>query len=610
MKMLRREEVLQEIQKELEMKEGRRKEVIFYSLQAGAKEKKQFLSLLRPIIEDSIIYSKKPVIQTYSEWRQIQTVLEKILSPINIKEGKRIKKHFLPLQKTIRRSFMHLVLQKEEEVLLFLRKEIQLAIEHPGSSLLLKIPIKLLHIAKKNDVVEKEIVIAYKENIKNMLIGKKEAPGWIRDILMAPGLFIFFPGCRKHLRSAIHASISAMVIEDSIISRKDILLLLQAEETEELSLLLLSGFHKTHRQAISKELYLAVEKYLLDNPLEKAISLLERPWHRKSKKKVQKSIEEVFSFFSREKPKAFTDLFISNLKGFFDKSIPPREKITVLKYLSKALSDNIYFEESFVTLLVDSLLKGFSLKKLKRIVGIFNTHWKFTLKTRTEEILRDFQMAEKIEEDIFLIHANSFRWPSDLCKIDIKDIPIFSKIKKRVSTRKKRERIQIEWMDGLSTVELQVEDVSVTVSLLQYHLIMQIEKTEYFNISEMRKTCSSLDTHLSPLVEAKIIEKSNSSEIAKGSLFSSPRAWKNLYPSLIMKKSEENVSQERRLESVFLDSFIIKQLKETKTIREQNLISTLTSKYSISEQTISSRIHLLIAKGFISASHGILEYLP
>ncbi|KAI5192405.1 hypothetical protein NEMIN01_1992, partial [Nematocida minor] len=255
---------------------------------------------------------------------------------------------------------------------------------------------------------------------------------------------------------------------------------------------------------------------------------------------------------------------------------------------------------------------------VKKVLNIVNKTWKYQLKRRVEGLLKDFSDAEATEDRrVSLIHANSFRWPASLEKLDLRDIPELSNLKRAIENSKKKNKIKLEWMDSLSTVEIEVNEEVALLSLFQYWIVLKIIQDSEIPEEMLEKKLKTYKQHIAPFISQGILQIDSSRGVVEQSVhFSNASQWRNLLPQYEIEESTEKVTEHKKLINLSIDSYVTRQLKSVSPQKEDDIIRKITEKQNANKDTVQKRIDSLVSKGLLSKSQkenssvAWLEYIP
>ncbi|KAI5186157.1 hypothetical protein NEHOM01_1322 [Nematocida homosporus] len=444
--------------------------------------------------------------------------------------------------------------------------------------------------------------------------------GWSRDgsvaqqvqrLRIVPGLFRFPLGLVGTLRQKVQEEVGAQVLAGEYLPKTNLLTILQTQDGQSLDWLLSHKFPKQQQLVLQQYWAEAIKSYLGLDPFKEAITLLSGEWPNRTRSGLTQLVAEVLAGIVKEDPEKYTNVLIVNTRTLLFERVTTRAQIKVLKVIAAQVSDYAYFEEAFVTLITDSALRGLSLKRLKRVVQLLSKSWRFQLKRRVDEIIRDFSTATEVEPHIWLIHANSFRWPKNLSRLHLPDIPRLSGLKQALTKAKQAERIKIEWIDTHSTVELKINDLSTTVTLLQYYLITKVQNQLPVDLPGLSTQCPDLARHLNPLLKQAIfITTTNTPYLIPGPKYEDPQAWLNLFPEYVLPQHETNPGPTRKLTTLCLDSLISRTAKHTPAQSRSEFIQTISTSSGQSPTLVEQRLNTLITKGLLEEDKGLLTYVP
>jgi len=111
-------EILSYLEMELEGKRVNRTRVALHTSRLGRRDKKAVISATKKIIRSRIEEDRGLVTEIYRKWRDLERVLIRTLSFLNVEERNRKKRKKLPISKTIEKSILKKTRLKKEEVLL------------------------------------------------------------------------------------------------------------------------------------------------------------------------------------------------------------------------------------------------------------------------------------------------------------------------------------------------------------------------------------------------------------------------------------------------------------------------------------------------------------
>ncbi|OAG28904.1 hypothetical protein NEDG_01043 [Nematocida displodere] len=588
-------------------------------------EKQILLLKIKKRMAQSIVTSACSVLETYTRWARILSPLQKVLSPINIVPGKRKPRKHLPLQKTVRNALLRLARSKRGELLQGITETVREELfggqpSHPG----LAKEIMLGHQIGAKKEVEERILGLYEEKARETAARKCQADIYLQRVLDTPGVKRFVPGIKPALRQRIARKVAGILLGGGGVTASDFLALLNQNNLDVLEKLFTTGFPKKEVKSLKNTLKEAMANYIAADPYPRIIELQRLPWSVEVRSLANQLSQKALSEMVKEDPHKYTSVLISHLKQTLEGKLLENPHKRVLRCIAATVSDTAQFEETFIGLVVSSALKGIGLGRVTKTARALSKGWSFQLKRRVKDVLRDLSQEKRIpRSSIYLIHANSFRWPASMGRLDLPDIPAVSAAKKAVIQEKKRERVLVEWVDNFSTVDIEVGSAVATISLLQYWIVTKALKAQSIDTAALKTQCATFHKHFDALLEQGLVtathapgpKKHGGSEtgtftLGVGNNFDTPSRWKNLLPEYVTQAERPQEHPKQYLTLVSLDSFISRSLKHQSPQQKAALISAIIAKFGHSESAVKERIEVLQKRGLVKEDSGTLEYIP
>lgn len=220
-------------------------------------------------------------------------------------------------------------------------------------------------------------------------------------------------------------------------------------------------------------------------------------------------------------------------------------------------------------------------------------------------MLKDFSEREVFmnSEILFL---RMCKWP-EYKDVDLV-IPDLKKIRKRYEEcALKNQKKRVRWMNILSSCELEVLGIPVTVTLVQYYMLMLL-KEKPVKVEDMN-VCEFWDVHLEILVRNGLVVVENDHylldtgwEVGSIKVPFVPESFSVLNVSEASKAFDESES----LKNV-LDCKIIRTMKYNKVLSKKELRRLVGG---CSEEVFDEEVESLVKRDFLAVEDGNIKYLP
>lgn len=603
--------IIHGVECEVEGKKERRAEIASLCREVPLKIRKNIRKGIMQAIYNLVIHTQKTPVETYNMWKERRKVLEQILAPINICTGRDRKTDKLPIKRSIMSAIIDISQNKKEEISAEIYKELHASFRGNMESSI-ETPYLLQCKIGERKKAEEIIIREYVENAKKESKAKKEnVEEQIKILFELPGITLFAHGVQYGLVRKIQKSVIPIVLEDKCTVEESMHALLVSKRVDILSKVIEIDVPREEKQKLLSLLRRAIRLYIAEEPFRKTIEIKEMAWTKKGFSVISCLSSNELASFVKDNTEKYIDIFIANVKQIVFEKTRAKVKMQALKTITTEIANTFYFEESLVSLAVCCALQGVSIKRMHKIFMAFEKKWRFQTTRRLEEIFRNFSQPKKLKKNVYLTYANSFCWPSNMPRLDIPNITWIDHIKREVERKMKKERVNVEWIDTFSAIEVEIMDVSVMLSFIQYYLIIFAQSEKEIDLPFLEKNCSNLLLHTTPLLAKQIlIQKDTPPYFVVGSGFFIADSWANLFPEYAIAEREKSEYPSKKLTTLFLDSYIIRKTKQKSPQDKNALIEDIFTNYGISSAAVELRISALTEKGFIEDKNRQLAYLP
>ncbi|KAI5179744.1 hypothetical protein NEOKW01_0207 [Nematocida sp. AWRm80] len=529
-----------------------------------------------------------------------------------------------------------------------------------------KILSHLLLLVSDDTVLESMIITIYKDRMSKYLSKELDPVSRVAMIIQAPGITKYPKDISLEHRDKVLGVVSSMLISPEHLHHNDIIYLIKHSRYDLIEEIISLSLHSEEQAYIKTIIREALEEYCSKDTYNQILLLRRMEWPLSIVTMIKTFASEILIKYAKESPEKYTATVIVKVQEILMGETKAPEEISAIRTLSKELADTAYFEESLVSLIINCNLRGACIKKTRSFINKISKNWKYSLKRRIDAIIKDLTKTDQIPDtNIYLIYANSFRWPNTLVPLDLKDIPEISKHKQKVKKAKAKERTTIEWIDTVSTVEIEflsnteihqnnttakrtkreykpdsdpedrttkrfkstkgtegTEDTKNTkniedkehaktiLSMIQYWIVIQIETNTSLTLQRLKEyTEDTYSEHLEPLIKKNILALS-SNVIEKGPEYYNTTKWTDLFPVFSIAGTTKKVEHTKRLINLFIDSFISRTLKTQGTKTKESIILDIQEIHPVTESVISKRIDTLLTRGLLAQENDELKYLP
>ncbi|KAH9385869.1 uncharacterized protein NEMAJ01_0765 [Nematocida major] len=619
--MLHLQRVLECVLKEADGEEYDRKYVYSRLDAIPWDERPKILEEICEVLKTCVLKSRLSLCEAYFHWKKATKSLESLFSALNIQPGRRRRVQNMPLRRAFRQGILGLASARRgeevskvvESVVSFIRGSEEA--EKSVGKKTLGVQMRLLAGICEGARTEAEIVRVYAEaarafvsraeNLKLHGEPRKKITEFLEE---APGVGRRPRGLSARMKAEIRRETSRIITGSSLVAWDEFLGLLAGGDVLAVSSVFSSG---VARDGVSRGNLVGVFGEAVrrcaesgeGGPYEGLMRICRMPWPEKMKKTVRKIVKNQVKDLVRVKPVEYSGFLVRKMQSLMrDRDAHPkiRQERPFLRIIAEEASSTNYFENSLVFMLVNELLYGASLKRARNVFSAVRGTWKYPLRRRIEGLLNDFAEAEKVNGGkVSLIHANSFRWPSPLQRLDL-DVPEIAKAKRKILSDRKRKKVKIEWMDSLSVVEIRINSGKAVLSLLQYWIIQKILENSEIELSEVESKMKMCWPHIRPLVDGGILAFSESTQkLTPGENFNRESEWENLLPEYDLSSREEAPSSARLLGNLALDSAISKSLKRNSPQYLSELLQEIAKTHKTTTEAVHKRLLSLVARGLI-----------
>ncbi|KAI5135623.1 hypothetical protein NEAUS06_1568 [Nematocida ausubeli] len=612
------------IQQEIDRSQGDRLKLISILNDLNAQERKNILRFTCGALRRHIIQKKEFLCQAYAAGKCLSKRLSGILARINIRPGRCRRLSSLPIARTFRHSILEIADSQAEKELhdIFVAVADLINSRCTSEAEELSVRIRLLHRVGRSDEINQTVIRAYETEVpvymRNIIRqwtaeDSKNILRRIESLQKIPGLFNWtnMEYLPRETKYQVQQYLGDAVFDEGVLGVKEILVLLQEKEKDALSLLMSNRISK----AFGKRLQSALAEALLEYAGIQAYNLLQirqMEWPADARRKIFQLTRKLFKKAVKKTPNSYAKLLVEKIKSSPVKEIR-KEEVPFLRIIAEEVSSTKYFENNLCVSLVRSLLCEENIQPIQRAVRVISSKWKYPLRMRVAGLIRDFSEAETLQNGaVSLVHTNSFRWPKLIEQLNLPGMPEISKIKQKIEQSRKRQKVKMEWVDTLSTVEIEVDSESAILSFPQYWLIQQLCENKEFPLSRFE----ALPLHreqMEPLLKKGIIQvSSDSQKIRRGNNFNKPTAWTDLLPDFAAEAEEDASDRKKVLLNMAADSYLVRELKTDSPQEKSVLISRLIKSHGIPLELADKRLNILLERNFLvfDKQAGTLSYNP
>ncbi|KAM0674431.1 hypothetical protein GVAV_002044 [Gurleya vavrai] len=282
--------------------------------------------------------------------------------------------------------------------------------------------------------------------------------------------------------------------------------------------------------------------------------------------------------------------------------------------LFQIVSDKILFENEYNKFLAIRLLTNSAdIVKEKKTISIFNSLKLQTNTYKTSSMLNDYEHKVKIGLNDVLV-LNAHRWPEfETFEINLDED--LNELKKHIENEiiSKKCNSKLNWLNHLSTVEIEINGTILQVSLIQYQILKFVEQgnntveflNDYYKNFDYKKD-------LEKLIDCKFLEEKNKKLQFCDNILNI-KAEELIVFDLKFKLKETLQKDENKIniyDNSKIDVLIIQKLKKNKSFIKNHLIKEINLAFPNYCKKIDSRIEYLKENEFIQEIDEKLYYLP
>lgn len=636
-----------ETKKEIENGTGHAGEMAKHAESLSAKDRASFILELKRMIRKSILCSRENPVLVCRKWRRLESVLKHSLSALNIEPNRNKKEKSMIVQKLVRRALLAYARREKDAIMDSLLHKVSLTFsaavdpgsEHaPGSAEIsdlaptdISTEFRVLKKIGGEEEARESMLRAYVENAKKNQRSEENPAAYCKRMVSLPGISFFVPGTPLDLKKEIKNRTADVLLSDTQIAVDDLLQLLSPAGAAVISRIYGLCLSRKHRRWISGRLCLAITKKIEPFPFRDSVIIEGLGWNKGMLEEVRRACRRALSKHVQDHPEKHSNILVLRMQQRIEETeTRETQEKRALKTISKNVSDTPYFEELIVSMVVHLALKGVQAKKIKKRLSLISSTWSLQLKRRVGDVLKDIASSKPYRNsNVYITHANAFRWPAEMKAHDLPSMPPglehLAKIKRAIASKKKKDRVVVEWVDHYSTLEIEVGKTTAVISLLQYWIITEVQRKGEVPAEYLETASPVALSHLEPLIHKEILDRKKTNQEKKitadapgpgsdivtvGKSFQIDHVWRDLLPMYTVPQEEAKSRPLHYLAGLFIDSYVTRTLKKEKRKEKEEVLRKLAGTYGHSPNVSEKRISALVARGLVTENEGYLEYLP